>query len=134
MREVVSRILSVDDRAGQPENQSGGKKARDAPRQPACNPADERCSDPTAEMAPGQIAMDKGVLQSPIDAGNVLIEAPRHKGDDFFHTLYDNLETPEFSDDLYLRFINSDTPNKLLLCSVLSSDGRTYWILGERSL
>ena len=57
MHEVVSRTLSVDNRAGNPEKQSGGAKASDTPHQPACDPADDRYSDPSAEMAPEQIAM-----------------------------------------------------------------------------
>ena len=57
MHEVVSRILSVDNRAGKPENQSDGTKASDTPHQPACDAAGNRYSDPAAEMAPEQIAM-----------------------------------------------------------------------------
>ena len=46
MHEVVGRILGVDDRAGKPENQSGGTKARDPAHQLACDPADDHSLSP----------------------------------------------------------------------------------------
>jgi esterase/lipase superfamily enzyme len=44
-----------------------------------------------------------------------------------FHNF--SLETPEFFDDLYLRLINSDTPESRLLYSTRNSDGKTYWVI-----
>jgi hypothetical protein len=44
-----------------------------------------------------------------------------------FHNF--SLETPEFFDDLYLRFVNLDTYQSRLLYQVQTPDGAVYTIL-----
>lgn len=44
-----------------------------------------------------------------------------------FHNF--SLETPEFFDDLYLRLINTSTPQSRLLYQTRTRDGTVYWVL-----
>jgi esterase/lipase superfamily enzyme len=44
-----------------------------------------------------------------------------------FHNF--SLETPEFFDDLYLRFTNTDMPRSRLIYQVQAPNGAVYWVL-----
>jgi len=44
-----------------------------------------------------------------------------------FHNF--SLETPEFFDDLYLRLVNSETPQNRLIYQVLAPNGTVYSVL-----
>ena len=44
-----------------------------------------------------------------------------------FHNF--SLETPEFFDDLFLRFTNENTPRSRLLHRIRTPDGTLYWVL-----
>lgn len=44
-----------------------------------------------------------------------------------FHNF--SLETPEFFDDLYLRFINLETPRSRLQYPIRTPEGTRYWLL-----
>jgi esterase/lipase superfamily enzyme len=44
-----------------------------------------------------------------------------------FHNF--SLETPEFFDDLYLRLVNTTTPQSRMLYQVNTTDGAVYWVL-----
>jgi len=44
-----------------------------------------------------------------------------------FHNFY--LESPEVYDDLFLRFINPETPRSRALYPVVTGDGSVYWVL-----
>ena len=46
-----------------------------------------------------------------------------------FHNFY--LESPEVYDDLFLRFVNAETPRSRALYPVRSRDGSVYWVMSR---